>query len=254
MSRLWHRYKYRFTPFAWMSWRKRAIQNAQDLSPVCWHPAEVLETLEELFGLLQETSTAPAAQAHQQAQQIMKTTYNFSISVQQSSIPQAGNGVVLNGKCPKGQLVALYPGLVYQPHHPILFQSINNSFIFRCSDSVLIDGKNTGLSRSILRSCVLRDSWGPGETHHIDLSWLTPTPRNPLAVGQIVNNRPRNNMQNVMYVELDLPATFPLQLRHLCCNAHYASSSVDSPLRIVALLATRDIEDEELFSSYFSMA
>ena len=42
-------------------------------------------------------------------------------------------------------------GTVYQPYEPILFQSLANPFIFRCVDGVLIDGKDTGLSRMIYR-------------------------------------------------------------------------------------------------------
>ena len=42
-------------------------------------------------------------------------------------------------------------GTVYNSYEPIFFQSLANPFIFRCIDGVLIDGKDTGLSRMIYR-------------------------------------------------------------------------------------------------------
>ena len=78
-------------------------------------------------------------------------------------------------------------GTVYYPTDPIFFQSINNQFMFRCSDGVHIDGKDRGLSKSIFKSCVNRDRFG----HHLiaDTSWLTPSLVSPLNIGQYVNNR-----------------------------------------------------------------
>ena len=46
-----------------------------------------------------------------------------------------------------------------------------------------------------------------------DTSWLTPFPVCPLNVGQIVNNGTRALPANVRYLELDIPADFPLRLR-----------------------------------------
>ena len=59
-----------------------------------------------------------------------------------------------------GALVCLYPGTVYQPHQPVLLQSIGNQYIFRCGDGVLIDGSSRGISRTIFRSCAGRDQVG----------------------------------------------------------------------------------------------
>ena len=56
--------------------------------------------------------------------------------------------------------MCLYPGTVYQPHQPVLLQSIGNQYIFRCGDGVLIDGSSRGISRTIFRSCTGRDQVG----------------------------------------------------------------------------------------------
>lgn len=47
-------------------------------------------------------------------------------------------------------------GTVYMPYEPIFFQSMANSFVFRCIDGLLIDGKDTGLSRTIYRYLTFR--------------------------------------------------------------------------------------------------
>ena len=45
----------------------------------------------------------------------------FRLDVQPSSIEGAGTGVfVREGHVSPGQIVALYPGTVYQPYHPVL--------------------------------------------------------------------------------------------------------------------------------------
>ena len=48
-------------------------------------------------------------------------------------------------------LSGYFVGTIYQPTHPIFYQSIGNSYIFRCIDGLLIDGCDTGLSRMMYR-------------------------------------------------------------------------------------------------------
>ncbi|XP_025056962.1 SET domain-containing protein 9 isoform X6 [Alligator sinensis] len=120
-------------------------------------------------------------------EELLFHTLGFSITRNQSSLVSAGTGVfVTRGFVPKGAVVAMYPGTVYQKYEPIFFQSIGNPFIFRCIDGVLIDGNDKGISKAVYRSCSRRDQLGP--FHMSDVSWLTPVVQNPLAVGQYVNN------------------------------------------------------------------
>lgn len=51
----------------------------------------------------------------------------------------------------RGQIVGLYPGLLYLPQQPILLQSLGNKFIFRCIDGLHIDGNDRRLSKLIYR-------------------------------------------------------------------------------------------------------
>ncbi|KAG2187563.1 hypothetical protein INT44_005252 [Umbelopsis vinacea] len=150
---------------------------------------------------------------HQNRSEAIFEKFGFRLSVKPSTLPGAGNGVYLNGMREKGQIVGVYPGL----------------------------------SARIHRSLHKRDNW-PGAIVTSDDTWLTVHPRNPLAVGQIVNN---NRFANVRYQEIDIPGDFPLELRKYIPNLYLSDQSIESNWRLVALIATRRIEDEELFSTYF---
>uniref|UniRef100_V9L3T4 SET domain-containing protein n=1 Tax=Callorhinchus milii TaxID=7868 RepID=V9L3T4_CALMI len=182
----------------------------------------------------------------------MFETLGFSINRTTSSLSLAGRGVfVTAGTVPKGAVVSMYPGSVYQQYNPILFQSICNPFIFRCIDGVLIDGNDKGISKVIYRSCSRRDRLGPYKTS--DVTWLTESPLNPLAVGQYVNNCSNEKAANVCYQEFDVPEAFPIELLQYIPNANYGHD-VERPLRCVVLVALRDIENgEELFSNYYTI-
>ncbi|XP_023401235.1 SET domain-containing protein 9 isoform X3 [Loxodonta africana] len=145
----------------------------------------------------------------------------------------------------------MYPGTVYQKYEPVFFQSIGNPFIFRCLDGVLIDGNDKGISKVVYRSCNGRDQLGPLKMS--DSTWLTSEMRNPLAVGQYVNNCSNDRAANVCYQEFDVPAAFPVELRQYLPNIAY-SYDKQSPLRCVILVTLRDIKQgEELFSNYYTI-
>ncbi|XP_056403417.1 SET domain-containing protein 9 isoform X3 [Hyla sarda] len=136
-------------------------------------------------------------------------------------------------------------------------------------------------------SCSGRDQLGPLKM--CDCTWLTSTPRNPLSVGQYINNCSNGNVHvsrtnciqnickkqcnkymsgyfihitrllpaeraaNVCYQEFDVPESFPVELRQYIPNVRY-SHDVEGPLRCVVLVALRDIHcGEELFSNYFTL-
>jgi hypothetical protein len=184
----------------------------------------------------------------------------FSLSIGPSKLTDGGNGVfVSKGSIKDGQLVALYPGTIYLPFEPILFQSVNNPFILRCFDGIHVDGKHRGLSKAIYKSCALRDTVNCQLT--CDITWLTLTsPLNPLSIGQLINNHTREIIPNVEYVELDLPANWPVFYYSLVPNIEYGpllnlqNSSRERQRRVVAICATRDIQEkEELYSSYYTV-
>ncbi|XP_072461693.1 SET domain-containing protein 9 isoform X4 [Notamacropus eugenii] len=224
LRRRWHRYKYRFVPWIALnlSQNRRTLRYVPEDSKDKIIPDEdVLGTLLKVFQalfisdfskqtdilvllpeaikskyqdlLVTRHHRTEQSRYNTQQQKIYKpgdvlfNTLGFSISRETSSLISAGKGVfVTKGFVPKGAVVSMYPGTVYQKHEPIFFQSIGNPFIFRCLDGMLIDGNDKGISKVIYRSCNGRDRLGPFEMS--DSSWLTSEVQNPLAVGQYVNN------------------------------------------------------------------
>ncbi|KAI8327789.1 hypothetical protein BC941DRAFT_446308 [Chlamydoabsidia padenii] len=183
----------------------------------------------------------------------LHTSLGFTVQKRLSSILSAGTGVFLKGKCKPGQVVCLYPGTVYMPHEPLLFVSLANQYILKCYDGIYIDGKTTGLSGYIYRSVFHRENW-PGATQSSDLTWMTDKPRNPLAIGQFVNNGTYEYPANVYYQEIDIPKDFPRCLRQWIPNSYYGQTDpFTTTTRIVALVAIREIENEELFSTYMDV-
>lgn len=140
-----------------------------------------------------------------------------------------------------------------------------------------------GLSGSIYRSLNSRDNY-PGITPTADTTWMTSQPKNPLAIGQFVNNGtsqfPPNGRQHkfflmtslshpliffvngdpttVRYQELDITTEVcALELQEFLPNIWYSGDWHDEPqykqsyLRTVVLVTTRTVEqDQELYSTY----
>ncbi|KAI9009383.1 hypothetical protein CLU79DRAFT_774893 [Phycomyces nitens] len=174
----------------------------------------------------------------------------FSVQKQQSSIANAGLGVFMKGECKAGDIVCLYPGTVYLPFEPLLFVSISNRYILKCYDGIFVDGKTRGLSGKVFNSLYHRENW-PGAIQTSDKTWMTEAPKNPFAIGQYVNNGTLDHPPNVRYQEIDLLPSFPIDLRQYLPNIYWTSMDpITTPFRIVTLVAERDIQDEELFSTY----
>uniref|UniRef100_K3W6Z4 SET domain-containing protein n=1 Tax=Globisporangium ultimum (strain ATCC 200006 / CBS 805.95 / DAOM BR144) TaxID=431595 RepID=K3W6Z4_GLOUD len=175
-----------------------------------------------------------ASSDKQRAGNTLESLLGYSLRVETSSIPNAGEGVKVKGKVPIGSLVALFPGIVYVPEHfkkPQYLQEISNNPYARARfDSVVIDAK--------------RES---------------STPRNPLAVAHKINHPPAGSKPNVIPFSFDFPPEQPFT------QAEYEklipNSFVEMPSRWsmfgkralvhgLAFIATADIEDEELFLNY----
>uniref|UniRef100_A0A8C8VDM3 SET domain containing 9 n=1 Tax=Pelusios castaneus TaxID=367368 RepID=A0A8C8VDM3_9SAUR len=287
LLRRWASYRYRFAPWIALHLRhkRRTIRYVPDESKdKIISDEDVLETLLKIFKalfvndfsrqmdyftLLPEVKSKypelPTLQfkiskrscSHQSQnifnpEEVLFNTLGFSITRAQSSLISAGTGVfVTKGFVPKGAVVSMYPGTVYQKFEPIFFQSIGNPFIFRCIDGILIDGNDKGISKAVYRSCSKRDQLGPFQMS--DTTWLTRAVQNPLSVGQYVNNCSHNKTANVCYQEFDVPECFPIELKQYLPNITY-SHDVPAPLRCVVLVSLREIEQgEELFSNYYTI-
>ncbi|CAI4229019.1 unnamed protein product [Auanema sp. JU1783] len=173
----------------------------------------------------------------------------FSLCRQSSSVCDGGKGVFVHaGKIAKGQVAAFYPGTIYEPGDSILLQSLGNHFILRCMDGMTVDGNDRRLSKMVHRSANLRDL-SPAIS---DQTWLLDRPLNYLTIGQYVNNAPQVHLHNVQYVDLDIRG-WSYVYRKWFPYSVYNASPKHTALRIVLLVAIRDIhEGEELMSAYIS--
>ncbi|KAG0001452.1 SET domain-containing protein 9 [Entomortierella chlamydospora] len=224
-----------------------------------------------------------------------------------------------NSFAKSGSIVAMYPGTLYRPGEAIFFNSINNRYILKCNDGVYVDGKVKGLSGSVFRSANGRDNYPgitPTADATWMIDWTKKVEKdieesaskevrgtaisstkgttitkagdgavgsyiikNPLAVGQIINNGTTQFPPNVRYQELDIRTRdCPLELQEFLPNIWYSddwhahdhdhdevdtvgeetaadwsnrSQSDLDHLRTVVLVTTREVkEGEELYSTY----
>uniref|UniRef100_A0AAV1VMS6 SET domain-containing protein n=1 Tax=Peronospora matthiolae TaxID=2874970 RepID=A0AAV1VMS6_9STRA len=161
--------------------------------------------------------------------------FGFTLNVEESSVPDAGQGVKLLGHASIGSLVALYPGIVYLPEHykkkQYLSELSNNPYARARFDSVIIDAKNE-----------------------------PSVPRNPLAVAHKINHPPSGTPPNVIGFGFEFPPEGPFAAKKF--DELIPNSFVKEPSRLsmfgkraivhgLAFIATADIADgEELFLNY----
>ncbi|CAH0477368.1 unnamed protein product [Peronospora belbahrii] len=161
--------------------------------------------------------------------------FGFTLNVEESSVPDAGEGVKLYGSTLIGSLVALYPGIVYLPEHykkkRYLSELLNNPYARARFDSVIIDAKNESSN-----------------------------PRNPLAVAHKINHPPSGTPPNVIGFGFEFPPEGPFSTKEF--DELIPNSFVKEPSRLsmfgkraivhgLAFIAMTDIEDKgELFLNY----
>ncbi|KAG0366482.1 SET domain-containing protein 9 [Gamsiella multidivaricata] len=281
--------------------RSRSDPSSTSLTPSVPVPSQ--DTQEPFDPVKARSQLVKLFRALKQAAPTLEPTNLVSLALSQN-IPNAGLGVFLRGSriAQPGAIVAMYPGTLYRPGEAIFFNSIHNRYILKCNDGVYVDGKAKGLSGSIFRSANGRDNY-PGITPTANTTWMkdwnnirsensgavesclrisTGIIKNPLAVGQIVNNSTRSFPSNVRYQELDIRARdCPLELQEFLPNIWYAgdwhahdqdhhnegeeaaglenwsmhSQSDLDHLRTVVLVTTRPVEeDEELYSTYIEQS
>ena len=245
-KKAWNVYRYRFFPWIRINLTKPGVITYRENKVI--KDDEVLHQLITIFSTLNNNKNCDP-------NKILHEVIGFQVIRQDSNIPDGGTGVFISkGKAKMGQIVSIYPGTVYLPSDVMFFQSIANKFIFRCSDCIHIDGKNTGVSKTIFKSCSQRDKIGLYSTS--DLSWMNINENMicPLNVGQFINNKSKCWKANVQYQEYNISYDFPLELRQYIPNVNVSGLHCIGFLRTVVLVALRDISaGEELFSDYFTV-
>ena len=155
----------------------------------------------------------------------------FSILEAHSSLCGAGNGAFISGRASKGQLLTFYKGPVYSPltgrlllflKHLSGFES--NGYIYCRDDGYLVKGLTTG--------------------------------RTSADQGPMLNHPPSGVQPNAMFFSITLDTR---QLEETAAEVLHSISwyavrpktfATESSIRVVGLIALRDVEHEELFVDY----
>ncbi|EFC48777.1 predicted protein [Naegleria gruberi] len=196
-----------------------------------------------------------------------------------------GDGIFLKGSVKKGQVLCLYPGLVYDFSDPIFFQSIGNMFINQRSDYCRVDGNDRFISKIYFKSYANRDNIILSNGQYIkqcDSSWLNfkyihddgnvenywkirkqYSILNHLNIGHYINSPVSEDNKfksNVMYFEYDfLYNDWPYHLRQYIPNVFYKQPYDSSPVltKSILLISLCDIESQdgniELFANYLHL-
>ncbi|KAL3148070.1 hypothetical protein ABBQ38_014355 [Trebouxia sp. C0009 RCD-2024] len=164
----------------------------------------------------------------------------YSLTVQPSGIahPDAGDGLFLQGGAPVGAVVALYPGLVYEPMHYRQIPGFpkidaNNDYFLARFDGALIDGQSWGRGRQTLskQQPVDMGSNPHNSSRQASLAELYQKElRHPLALAHYANHPAAGSQANVMVAAFDV--TLKLGKSPNSCCSH---PSLHQPADVVHL-------------------
>ena len=158
----------------------------------------------------------------------------FTVRKQPSSVPHSGDGCHLKGKCARGTVVSFYQGPVYTPitgRIKCTFVATFSDYVIQLADSYVVDGINPGGTAE-----------GADGTSSL--------------CGALCNHPPAGMQPNVMFYPTlcdcdTLPAASVEALRRI---SWYDSTPLTFDgtrmQRTIALVALRDLEDEELYVDY----
>lgn len=116
-----------------------------------------------------------------------------------------------------------------------------NSYVLARRDGVLIDGRPGGASRQILTTALQREGRGPGTRSEENRAYM---------VGQIVNHPPAGMQPNVAVAPLDLWEEDESLWREIAAVNFRPSAPGQPRVQTAALVALRELCDEELLLDY----
>uniref|UniRef100_A0A7S4BM81 SET domain-containing protein n=2 Tax=Chrysotila carterae TaxID=13221 RepID=A0A7S4BM81_CHRCT len=174
-----------------------------------------------------------------------------------STIPGAGDGVLLKGSCDSHTVLAVYPGVTFQQDDlPVMHQLVlnGNSYVLARRDGVIIDGRPHGLSLQLFETAFRRDL---ARTHRAN-AYPGLTVEDVLsreqALGNMVNHPPAGAAPNVVVVPLDLWEGEAGELSEseiLDCSVSFQPPTAGAPCKQTAVLVSRTaLCDEELLLDY----
>ncbi|KAJ8904032.1 hypothetical protein NDN08_000562 [Rhodosorus marinus] len=228
------------------SWRVYPLPSAEIVSQVC--TGKIWNSYQGLQQLVQE-----AVENRLEKAMSGRCHSKFALHVRPSTIPNAGNGVFLSGHADPGDLVALYAGVYFPPIPPENFASSHqySAPVGRSITTIPLEEELYTINLEGGGCINAYDASNRIGRNHTD---------NPYAVGHMINH-PQDRV-----VARVVPATFvwPDEYRKNAPNKlHDGAWFVDAatlrpvkipedlPLRGVALIASRTIEDgSEIFLRY----
>ncbi len=224
---------------------------------------------------------------HEHINQEAKKQLGFVPTVEKSNIPNAGLGLYVEGRAQAGSLLGLYPGTCYMPSdlkHIPGFPNIteNNDYLMWRYDGIVFDGKdalqseNDGLEND-MQEVHEADTQDPTSFREEPVTCFA----HPFSMGHRINHPPLGMSPNCLQFMLDVrltPTTRELRgfipnelfgpvgrnsrslfermqnagVRQRVPSTSAFVSDSTSPLYIptIAIIATRDLKDEEVFMNY----
>eukprot|EP01126_Amoeba_proteus_P029218 TRINITY_DN287_c0_g1_i7.p1 TRINITY_DN287_c0_g1~~TRINITY_DN287_c0_g1_i7.p1 ORF type:complete len:255 (-),score=47.51 TRINITY_DN287_c0_g1_i7:222-986(-) len=182
----------------------------------------------------------------------------FKLEIRPSTIPNAGHGLFLIGSAEAGDVIAIYPGMIYQTQDMSIMCDLvftQNQYLIYRSDGMVVDGNmHNGISSRIW-------SMGVEKKNHKILQEKRKQPEhnaemkvlmdNPFAKACYVNHSFEKD--NVFCHDFEFPINFPKQFQCYIPNLYFTELSRDSIPYLVpslVLVAKRKIENEEIFLNY----
>ena len=176
---------------------------------------------------------------------LIKKHLGYATLALKSSIPKAGRGVFVDGFAPAGSLVAFVPGKVWPKEYLLNVKA--SSPVFK---------EDPKQQLSIRYDDILIDS------RKAPYTVLDNENSNAFGIGHIVNHPSKSNVPNCGTVMIDLMENMNLQQKGL--DAYVPNTYVKQPMMFgpqamdrekvamhgFGLIASRDLENEELFYDY----
>jgi len=196
----------------------------------------------------------------------------FTLSVKNSRIPGAGNGVFMNGNAKAGSIITLYPGLVAIPQHgDAVYESIINrrvpgmtedddcnTFAIGRIDDTILDASVDVTQIVDEDAKTWPEHYNPQGRIKEDSRWLTGILPNPYALGHLINHANKWEDVNVLQLPYDYPTSFGeedivgyIPNRMISSLRMFLLLKPDVLMPSIVFIALRDIDDgEEILGDY----
>jgi hypothetical protein len=198
----------------------------------------------------------------------LESQMEWYLRIQPSKITNAKNGLFVHGKCPRGTVIGIYPGMAYSTT-TVKRLNILNEYLLQCypgrEGGTHVNGEiwkerffNTMYNHKAQLPAE-RDSknkWLPNEEKNEKLLGHLIGNRfmNPFAQLHMVNHPPSSVVPNVVVSPFVVNSTFPKSLLCYIPNKHFIAPflllSDYGMLRTIVYIAERDLQDEEVYVDY----